>query len=559
MATSYHNPDLSELECDILGWNFRLSARRLWEHGVMGQVDVTAAAVSAVDWSRQAPRYIDVITLVDGFQTLIGTLEDLDNLPRHDEIVPVTGAPIPAADIERLRPLTLNQGWRSQPNVIELQRTVKRYLYHLSHRQAFRGLLPSFWPPGQGTHAGGPGVFAVPGLYSKLEKHLCEHPPARHTATQWLTHLKSTQTRGLKQEELDRSCLPNWLSDQDQLQPSVRWSHRDLLDAIDWTPLRLSVIPVMQASVSHLAMNPVKSPPVSLLPVREPKCPQAGQLRTVSAYDPILGYRIERIQHETLWGTDLHWQAVTYQGVPIANQRGSVLLSSPEVARRLAANHAQRRLPKNEVAEVWRSYAWCGGEDYREWLVTLPWYQPCATENHFDLRNVLAHVRCDHRQDSEGRRILLIHELQSDWAQEWSRQRRDNAHQGLPQEVGTFVPEPPFGREWTTLVLKLMLLHTAWWNLDGLAWTTGAQQIARFGSGYQWLTTLYDERLTKEADKLLAPHGKRVTTLSLPMKRLNGETPYHRECIEGDVQVHGVILDKAARKAIVSTGFPAWG
>lgn len=558
MVSTHPAPELSDLECEITGSEFCLSARRLWEHDVMGQVDVTAGTVSASDWARQVPRYIDVITWVNGIETLVGTLEDIDNLPRHDEIVPVTGAPIPAPDNERLFQLEQIPGWRTQALVVKLLRTVERYLYRLSHRQAVRGLLPNFWPSGL-TTVGALGVLAVPGLHSKLEQHLRRHPPARHTATEWLDHLNRAQTRGLKQEELDRSGLTEWLVDQHQFAPTNRLTTRDLLCAIDWTPVRLSVIPVMQQSTSALALETVTTPPANLPSVREVKRPQIGQRRSVTAYDRVLGYRIERIQHDTLWGTESHWQAVTYEGEPIANQRGSLLLSSPEVAQRLAAHHAQRRLPKSEVAEAWRSYAWSGGEDYREWLVTLPWYQPCVTANHFELRNVLAHVRCDHRKDSAGRRVLLIHELQSDWAQEWSRQRRHNITQGMPLDVGMQVPEPPFAREWITLVFKLMLLHAAWWNLDGLAWITGAQQGARFESGTQWLTTLYDERLPREANKLLARYDIRVTTLILPSEAINEGAIYPGEYLEGDVVVHGVILDTAARAAIGSAGFAAWG
>ena len=472
--------------------------------------------------------------------------------------MPVTGAPIPAPDNERLFQFRQSPGWRTQALVVKLLHTVERYLYRLSHRQAVRGLLPDFCPTGL-TTVGAPGVLAVPGLHSKLEQHLRRHPAARHTASQWLDHLNRAQTRGLKQEELDRSGLPNWLVDQHQFAPTNRLTPQDLLDAIDWTPIRLSVIPVMQHSASALALERVTTPPAKLPSVRDDKRPQIGQRRTVTAYDRVLGYRIDRIEHDTLWGTESHWQAVTYEGEPIANQRGSLLLSSPEVAHRLAAHHAQRRLPKSEVAEAWRSYAWSGGEDYREWLVTLPWYQPCAAENHFDLRNLLAHVRCDHRKDSAGRRVLLIHELQSDWAQEWSRQRRHNIARSMLRDVGMQVPEPPFAREWTSLVLKLMLLHAAWWNLDGLAWTTGAQQGARFDSGTQWLTTLYDERLPREANKLLATHGIRVTTMILPSEAIDEGAMPPGECLEGDVVVHGVILDAATRAAIASAGFAAWG
>lgn len=561
MARTDPHPMIEDLECYVAESDYLLSARRLWEHGVMGQVDVTAGTISATDWALQVPRYIDVITWVDGVETWVGTLEDVESLQNHDEIVPVTYTPVPAPDTERLFPLKDSTGWRRQGQVIQLLRNVERYLYRLSHRQAVRGLVPSFWPSGLDM-VGAPGVLAVPGLYSKLEQHLRQHPPARHTAMHWHEHLKRAQMRGMKQEELERSGLLDWLTYQHQFAPASRWTPQDLLNAIDLTPMRLSMMAVTEQLASPLVLEKVIKPPAKLAPVREVKRPQMGQRRTVTAYDRVLGYRIERIQHDTLWGTESHWQAVTYDGEPIANRRGSMLLSSPEVASQLAAHHAQRRLPKSKVAELWRSYAWSGGEEYREWLVTLPWYPQSVTENHFNLRNVLAHVRCDQRKDSTGRRILLIHELQSDWAQEWSRQRRYNTDKGLPPDHDTLTPEPPFGRDWPALVLKLMLLHTAWWKLDGLAWATGDQLVMRFGSGKQWLITLYDERLPREANRLLAVHGAKVVPLSLPRWESNDSAQMSSdpgESLDDEVLVHGVILDAATRAAIAKRGFAAWG
>ena len=37
--------------------------------------------------------------------------------------------------------------------------------------------------------------------------------------------------------------------------------------------------------------------------------------------------------------------------------------------------------------------------------------------SHFDQPNILAHVRFNERTDADGKRVLFIEELQSDWAQ----------------------------------------------------------------------------------------------------------------------------------------------
>jgi hypothetical protein len=545
MATTHPHPERKDMSCAVTGSDCWLSAERLWEHGVMGQVDVTAGAVSARNWAHQVPRYIDILTSADGMETVVGTLQDLQGEGAASSLAPENEY------LNRLRALT---GWRRQSAVVALLHTVERYLYRLSHRQAVRGLRPTFWPDGQ-TPAGPDECLAVPGLYSPWVRYLQQHPRARHTAEQWLPHLKQAQKRGLKLEELERSGLPAWLARQQQEVPQQRWTPQELLKAIDLSSVRLSVIPMTQASQNNLQMQPPAHSP-RLTPVRDGHRVQSGQRRTVAAYDRVLGYRVESLQHDTLWGPEQHWQAVTHEGRPIANQHGLSLLSAAEVAHRLASHHAQRCLPKSEEAAKWRRFALPGGEAYREWLVTLPWYRPTHSDNHYDLRNVLAHVRCDQRIDAAGRRILLLQEMQSDWSQQWACEQRErsalnaSSASSLPSPT---IAEPPFAREWVSLVLKLVLLHAAWWHLEGIAWLTGEQQATRFGGrGEQWLLTLYDERVPREVNRLLSPHGAKAEPLTLPMSGADAGQG-------GSVAVHGVTLPAPVRAAILRTGFAAWG
>ena len=87
-----------------------------------------------------------------------------------------------------------------------------------------------------------------------------------------------------------------------------------------------------------------------------------------------------------------------------------------------------------------------GGENYREMLLTLPmgpakkqtyeewvaggmqgqWSTKTGTaqepvkfqSSHWDQPNVISHIRMNDRTDAEGKKVLFIEELQSDWAQE---------------------------------------------------------------------------------------------------------------------------------------------
>lgn len=200
-------------------------------------------------------------------------------------------------------------------------------------------------------------------------------------------------------------------------------------------------------------------------------------------------------------------------------------------------------------------YVLPGGSNYRELLFTLPgkrhWLDgsPVTAEDlstqhgrdaadrvashendvykssHFDEPNVLAHTRFNERTDADGKRLLHLEEIQSDWHQEgrkkgykpetlkadeakivslkarveemrkkpileWSDAEKQEFNQvsGELYEEQTRqagkrvegVPDAPFKNSWHELVLKRMLRMAAEQGFDKLTWTTGEQQAERY-------------------------------------------------------------------------------
>jgi hypothetical protein len=162
--------------------------------------------------------------------------------------------------------------------------------------------------------------------------------------------------------------------------------------------------------------------------------------------------------------------------------------------------------------------------------------------SHYDEPNILAHVRFNERTDAEGKRVLFVEEVQSDWHQEgrkkgYSEQvvRQEN---GLPtgwrveriskkdlypaerhafsgqrhvwavfdergqrkwvdeseaqvvnrasqlpdalRETTRGVPDAPFKKNWHELAMKRVLRYASEQGYDRVAWTTGEQQAARY-------------------------------------------------------------------------------
>ena len=73
-----------------------------------------------------------------------------------------------------------------------------------------------------------------------------------------------------------------------------------------------------------------------------------------------------------------------------------------------------------EDLRKYKSYTMPGGTNYREVLITLPGITDTFKSNHWSIENIVAHIRMTDRI-LNGKRVLFIDEIQSDWAQEGRR------------------------------------------------------------------------------------------------------------------------------------------
>jgi hypothetical protein len=172
--------------------------------------------------------------------------------------------------------------------------------------------------------------------------------------------------------------------------------------------------------------------------------------------------------------------------------------------------------------------------------------------SHFDEPNVLAHTRYDDRTSLDGKKTLMLEELQSDWHQKGKKVGYQNpAPTKLPDgifvvpESGQFqvvnregnpllsrlfgseqeaktaalthygegagnpsVPDAPFKSDWHELVIKRMLRHAAENGYDRLAWTTGDQQAARYDLSKHIGRVTYDP--TDNTLQAFDPNGNNV-------------------------------------------------
>lgn len=550
---------IKSLELRFFGSAFGLSARRLWEHTELGQINVFGHAIS------DRPGFNDPLVFID----LVSYSGDAFSLAG------LTVAEFLAHKTPRNWPMRANVDLHAALKSHSVKAFVSHVAAHLdrcSVRQAVRNQHRMFLPA-----AGALDQFGISYIYSTLQRRLLSMGKSKASADQWLKTIENFQKKGLRAQELECADLIPDLAAWEQTEEP--FSAFDLANLCDFRAFRISVIAVVSYAQRQLAF--VAPPSRTLKRAKKTPKPQFDQTRDVAEFDPVLGYRIEKVTFQTLWGSESYWQAVTHDGEVISDGLNKTLFSTQEAATELAAIHARENFPKRVALGRFGSYAWTGGESYREWLITLPYYPQSYLSGHFKVRNVLAHVRCDVRETVDGERVLMLQEVQSDWAQRARRAARtgeSNADDEVP---------PPFMNEWTALTMKLVFLHAALECLDAVAWTRGEHQIDRYkGLGAGGLTELYDRTLPREVNRMMKPFGGICETLGVLVPTnfsiMQTEHGYEVYSLEDDFlgiaptleearkfvpdqgqellyEVHGVRLPKSMRAAILNSGFPAWG
>ncbi len=235
--------------------------------------------------------------------------------------------------------------------------------------------------------------------------------------------------------------------------------------------------------------------------------------------------------------------------------------------------------PRNPNEARYHEYTLPGGHNYQEILLQLeqqdrPHLHPAApyVSTHWDEPNVLAHIRFNSRIDDQGRSLLHIEEIQSDWGQDGRRlgfkdsppplSKPDwhtvspatmttgygqSAHSAFRATDGRYyttatgnmagqsfgsmaeaqaavqkhlheeeasqdqrVPDMPFRKTWHELALRRMIAHAEGMGYDGISWTPGFAQAERMASSDNGtgLRAFYD----KIIPDYLNGYGKRFGT-----------------------------------------------
>jgi hypothetical protein len=349
-------------------------------------------------------------------------------------------------------------------------------------------------------------------LYSLLQHHLTMLPLQRASLQQWRATVSNLQQKGVREEEIHWSGLSRFLARQPA---GTVLDKSQLLAAIDFSKLRLSLgCELIWGEDGGLCFQEVAQRMPHQVVYRAALKLDDSCHCILRYVDRNYNYRIGVVKtlrpghHMAL---NKFWFALDPYGRAIRNERhteeaNSRYFGSSESAMAAADRHARDCLGIRGGTRFHTRYdhlTLYGGSDYREWLLSLPDYQRSFFGAHYYDHNVLLHVRTTTRHDCQGRKLLFIEEVQSDWHQCGQRYGYDTSIWGK-------VANAPFKKEWPALAVKLMLIRASQNGFDGIAWPSGDIQEIRYAKDLQAIKRHYDHDIPKALDRLGKRFGCRV-------------------------------------------------
>ena len=346
--------------------------------------------------------------------------------------------------------------------------------------------------------------IASPPLESSLPRLIRELGLKRSSAGQWLGTLRSLVAKGIKPEELDESGV---LVRLQRLGSDAQLSQSQILQMIDLS----HVVPKLTCESQYgFVSKGLWLEMCRRIPEREFKRrgllgrQSAGAWHVMRFKHQALGWSIVRSRYSDLFTRRKDWWVVLDDKGHTVKQplygfdtaEDAIEYAQSQISQRFASYGRDQAMPK------WERFSLPGGDGYQEILLQLDDWPGNYQSRHYRTRNVLVHLRTGVRQTQDGRRVLFLDEIQSDWHADLhaevkpeSRKRRD-----------TPPPDAPFRKEWPLLSMKLML----WWaqrsGVDGLAWSTAELQLTRW-LGYGPPETLYRSVIPDAAHTLAKSLG----------------------------------------------------
>lgn len=224
---------------------------------------------------------------------------------------------------------------------------------------------------------------------------------------------------------------------------------------------------------------------------------------------PSLGYWIIRTAYEDLATTAPNWIVLDHKGKMVVSHekhRGwfpSAVEAFDEMHR--VIRNRFEKFGSDRPVTLYDEYTFMGGKNYQEWFVCLPDWPLPYRDGHFQLDQLLIHIRTTERIDHDGRPFLMIEEIQSPWHAD-IRENGSSRDEAELEEDNDLVADAPFGKEWHELAIKAAIWLAIKQGYDHLGFTTGKQQCERWYE-MEGLMNLYDLHIPKCLKRIAAQYA----------------------------------------------------
>lgn len=327
---------------------------------------------------------------------------------------------------------------------------------------------------------------------------------------------------------------PGLRKDESRWHDLVRWAFYEQkskpFDASQFGPwLRLRhVIPKLYRLVGSTAPNPgvLCRCDRKLRRAEMRNLPKIGEYSRVVLHHPALGFSVVRFAQKDLLGTNTSWIAIDNEGRPLRAGANITDQSIQDAADRVlsAINIKVKSWALYSDSAQWAEYTMGESDERQEHLLVLDDFPHRYVNNpHYDVDNVLMHVRTSIHYSRDGLRCLVVDELQSDWLQKRSDQCQeyfDGNDQAQPM---------PWSSSWYEFGLKVVLQLAAKGQIDAIVIANSGMQKALYGNYFtEGGKGFYDNILPKKLAKLLKPWGlsqtyKKLATSKRPVTVLRTE------------------------------------
>lgn len=293
----------------------------------------------------------------------------------------------------------------------------------------------------------------APGFYSALERSIGAIDANALTGAGWRERLKGLLNKGqIKQDELTWSGLEDFLA----LPREGKVTKAQVVEFLKNNGVRVQTVNLGSSGFTVLIYDEKQGFDVKTWFATKQEAQQHADVLAQKAIDD-LEFKVE--QHEGKYFVAWGGYAKPFADTKLFASREKALAELEKQKQKEFKLHrkdfkieavSSSDSDESDIpiygATKHERYQLPGGTNYREVLLTLPVVPRSEfRSSHWDQPNVLAHIRVNDRVDANGKRVLFVEEIQSDWGQQGRKKGFDGEVRPATEEDVRLIMHQVFG------------------------------------------------------------------------------------------------------------------